>query len=200
VVSRSGPRAIPRCKPNHPPSRNADYGRAPASALALFAMEGGRTYFPPLTVNLIRQDSPLGTEPLPKPNRSTGASQPEGLNATPHQAVYFIERRVSRRSGEQPLPRVRALDLGASTRARRSAQRDNASSRGNLFGGLTDDTTDTVSLSASLPRRHSRPPPTVHVELLANSKLAIENRFVDAPVRIPKSDGCFHDLSYRHLG
>ena len=38
MVSRSGRRAIHPRKPYHSPSRNADYGRAPASAPALFAM------------------------------------------------------------------------------------------------------------------------------------------------------------------
>jgi hypothetical protein len=77
-------------------------------------------------------------------------------------------------------------------------QRFRASGFAQLFGKLANDASH--ELSAFLRRAHSRPPPTIQVELLANSKLAIENRFVDAPVRIPKRDERFHDLSYRHLG
>jgi hypothetical protein len=88
--------------------------------------------------------------------------------------------------------------LGPHGQAAGGAAAFRASGFAQLFGKLANDVSH--ELSAFLPRAHSRPPSTVQVELLANSKLAIENRFVDAPVRVPKRDGRFHDLSHRHLG
>jgi hypothetical protein len=74
-----------------------------------------------------------------------------------------------------------------STRARRSV-------RLIRLGGYTDDPTDSVARSASWPlAAYSRPRPTVQVEPFANSKLAVENRFVHALVGIPKSDKSLHD-------